>query len=318
MENVIEVDNLQRRYGEFTAVDGISLHVARGEVYGLLGTNGAGKTSTLEILEGLAAPSAGEVRVLGMDPVADRVRLRPHTGIMLQSGGLPRALSVEETLTMWAGTCTAPLPIDDVLADVQLTHKREVTVGALSGGEQRRLDLACALLGNPDVVFLDEPTTGLDPESRRRVWELLRGLKDRGVTIVLTTHYLEEAEFLCDRIAIMHGGRIEVEGTTTELASTVPSTIEFVLHSTSAPALPNLPGALVHSTDISEGTKVSVHTSRLQDDASAILQWARERNLELAQFVAQPANLERVFHGVAATQRTHTTRKDEAAWARPR
>ena len=313
MENVIEVDNLQRRYGEFTAVDGISLHVARGEVYGLLGTNGAGKTSTLEILEGLAAPSAGEVRVLGMDPVADRVRLRPHTGIMLQSGGLPRALSVEETLTMWAGTCTAPLPIDDVLADVQLTHKRGVTVGALSGGEQRRLDLACALLGNPDVVFLDEPTTGLDPESRRRVWELLRGLKDRGVTIVLTTHYLEEAEFLCDRIAIMHGGRIEVEGTTTELASTVPSTIEFVLHSTSAPALPNLPGALVHSTDISEGTKVSVHTSRLQDDASAILQWARERNLELAQFVAQPANLERVFHGVAATQRTHTTRKDEAA-----
>lgn len=313
MENVIEVDNLQRRYGEFTAVDGISLHVARGEVYGLLGTNGAGKTSTLEILEGLAAPSAGEVRVLGMDPVADRVRLRPHTGIMLQSGGLPRALSVEETLTMWAGTCTAPLPIDDVLADVQLTHKREVTVGALSGGEQRRLDLACALLGSPDVVFLDEPTTGLDPESRRRVWELLRGLKDRGVTIVLTTHYLEEAEFLCDRIAIMHGGRIEVEGTTTELASTVPSTIEFVLHSTSAPALPNLPGALVHSTDISEGTKVSVHTSRLQDDASAILQWARERNLELAQFVAQPANLERVFHGVAATQRTHTTRKDEVA-----
>ncbi|TVX78753.1 ABC transporter ATP-binding protein [Corynebacterium sp. NML180780] len=313
MENVIEVDNLQRRYGEFTAVDGISLHVARGEVYGLLGTNGAGKTSTLEILEGLAAPSAGEVRVLGMDPVADRVRLRPHTGIMLQSGGLPRALSVEETLTMWAGTCTAPLPIDDVLADVQLTHKREVTVGALSGGEQRRLDLACALLGSPDVVFLDEPTTGLDPESRRRVWELLRGLKDRGVTIVLTTHYLEEAEFLCDRIAIMHGGRIEVEGTTTELTSTVPSTIEFVLHSTSAPALPNLPGALVRSTDISEGTKVSVHTSRLQDDASAILQWARERNLELAQFVAQPANLERVFHGVAATQRTHTTRKDEAA-----
>ena len=313
MENVIEVDNLQRRYGEFTAVDGISLHVARGEVYGLLGTNGAGKTSTLEILEGLAAPSAGEVRVLGMDPVADRVRLRPHTGIMLQSGGLPRALSVEETLTMWAGTCTAPLPIDDVLADVQLTHKREVTVGALSGGEQRRLDLACALLGSPDVVFLDEPTTGLDPESRRRVWELLRGLKDRGVTIVLTTHYLEEAEFLCDRIAIMHGGRIEVEGTTTELASTVPSTIEFVLHSTSAPALPNLPVALVHSTDISEGTKVSVHTSRLQDDASAILQWARERNLVLAQFVAQPANLERVFHGVAATQRTHTTRKDEVA-----
>ncbi|OHF39872.1 ABC transporter ATP-binding protein [Corynebacterium sp. HMSC074A01] len=313
MENVIEVQNLQRRYGEFTAVDGISLHVARGEAYGLLGTNGAGKTSTLEILEGLAAPTAGEVRVLGMDPVADRASVRPHTGIMLQSGGLPRALSVEETLTMWAGTCTAPLPIDDVLADVQLTHRRDVKVGALSGGEQRRLDLACALLGSPDVIFLDEPTTGLDPESRRRVWELLRELKSRGVTIVLTTHYLEEAEFLCDRIAIMHGGRIEVEGTTTELARTVPSSIEFVLPSAQVPELPTLPGSLVHSNETAEGMQVAVHTSRLQDDAFAILAWAREHNLELTQFAAQPASLERVFHDIAEAQNTHTTRKDEAA-----
>lgn len=313
MENVIEVRNLQRRYGEFTAVDCISLSVARGEAYGLLGTNGAGKTSTLEILEGLAPPTAGEARVLGMDPVADRARVRPHTGIMLQSGGLPRALSVDETLKMWAGTCTAPLPIDGVLTDVQLTHKRDVKVGALSGGEQRRLDLACALLGSPDVVFLDEPTTGLDPESRRRVWELLRGLKSRGVTIVLTTHYLEEAEFLCDRIAIMHGGRIEVEGTTAELANTVPSTITFVLPRAQAPELPTLPGALVHRNETAEGVQVSVHSSRLQDDAFAILRWAREQGVELSQFAAQPANLARVFHGIAEAKNTHTTRKDEAA-----
>lgn len=313
MENAIEVRKLQRRYGEFTAVDGISLHVARGEAYGLLGTNGAGKTSTLEILEGLALPTSGEARVLGMDPVADRARLRPHTGIMLQSGGLPRALSVDETLKMWAGTCTSPQPIDDVLADVQLTHKRDVKVGALSGGEQRRLDLACALLGSPDVVFLDEPTTGLDPESRRRVWALLRELKSRGVTIVLTTHYLEEAEFLCDRIAIMHGGRIEVEGTTAELTHTVASTITFVLHSATSPALPTLPGSLVYRNETSDGTRVSVHTSRLQDDAFAILQWAREQGVEISQFAAQPASLERVFHGIAEAKNTHTTRKDEAA-----
>ena len=313
MENAIEVRNLQRRYGEFTAVDGISLHVARGETYGLLGTNGAGKTSTLEILEGLALPTSGEARVLGMDPVADRARLRPHTGIMLQSGGLPRALSVDETLKMWAGTCTSPQPIDDVLADVQLTHKRDVKVGALSGGEQRRLDLACALLGSPDVVFLDEPTTGLDPESRRRVWALLRELKSRGVTIVLTTHYLEEAEFLCDRIAIMHGGRIEVEGTTAALTNTVASTIDFLLPSGQVSELPTLPGSLVHKEDTSEGVQVSVHTSRLQDDAFAILAWAREHNLELTQFAAQPASLERVFHDIAEAQNTHTTRKDEAA-----
>lgn len=313
MENAIEVRNLQRRYGEFTAVDGISLHVARGEAYGLLGTNGAGKTSTLEILEGLALPTSGEARVLGMDPVADRARLRPHTGIMLQSGGLPRALSVGETLKMWAGTCTSPQPIDDVLADVQLTHKRDVKVGALSGGEQRRLDLACALLGSPDVVFLDEPTTGLDPESRRRVWALLRELKSRGVTTVLTTHYMEEAEFLCDRIAIMHGGRIEVEGTTAELTNTVASTITFVLHSATSPALPTLPGSLVYRNETSDGTRVSVHTSQLQEDAFAILQWAREQGVELSQFAAQPASLERVFHGIAEAKNTHTTGKDEAA-----
>lgn len=308
MENAIEVRKLKREYGDFTAVDGVSLHVARGEVYGLLGTNGAGKTSTLEVMEGLARPTGGEVRVLGGDPVADRSRVRPYTGIMLQSGGLPQALTVDETLAMWAGTCSKPLRIDDIVRDVQLDHRRDVKVGSLSGGEQRRLDLACALVGDPAVLFLDEPTTGLDPESRRRVWELLNALKDRGVTMVLTTHYLEEAEQLSDRIAIMHRGRIEIEGTKAELTETVASEIAFSLHD-AAPPLPDLPGTSTHRA----GGRVTISTSRLQDDTFALLRWADQHGVVLDEFAARPASLEQVFHNIAGSGADIETRTGKEA-----
>lgn len=304
MENTIEVQHLKRRYGDFTAVNDISLHVAPGEVYGLLGTNGAGKTSTLEVLEGLARPSDGEVRVLGHDPAADRAHVRPHTGIMLQHGGLPQALTVAETVDMWAGTCSAPLPIDDVLRRVQLDHRRDVKVGSLSGGEQRRLDLACALAGNPSLLFLDEPTTGLDPESRRHVWELLRELNSAGVTMVLTTHYLEEAEYLCDRIAIMHRGRIEIEGTRAQLTDTVPSEITFRLNQ-DAPAVPEIPGTATHR----DGSRVTITTSHLQRDTLTVLRWADEHAIGLRDFAARPASLEQVFQRIAEND----PRKDAAA-----
>lgn len=308
MENAIEIHRLKRRYGDFTAVDEISLTVAPGEVYGLLGTNGAGKTSTLEVMEGLARPSGGEVRVLGHDPAADRAQVRPHTGIMLQHGGLPQALTVAETMAMWAGTCSAPLPIDDVLRRVQLDHRRDVKVGSLSGGEQRRLDLACALVGNPSLLFLDEPTTGLDPESRRRVWELLRELNSAGVTMVLTTHYLEEAEYLCDRIAIMHRGRIDIEGTPAQLADTVPSEISFRLDR-DLPALPELPGTATHR----DGALVTVTTSHLQRDTLAVLRWADEHAVSLRDFAARPASLEQVFQRIAESDTGNDPRKDTAA-----
>lgn len=294
MENAIEVQHLKRRYGDFTAVNGISLTVASGEVYGLLGTNGAGKTSALEVMEGLARPSDGQVRVLGHDPAADRAHVRPHTGIMLQNGGLPQALTVAETMAMWAGTCSAPLPIDDVLRRVQLNHRRDVKVGSLSGGEQRRLDLACALAGNPSLLFLDEPTTGLDPESRRRVWELLRELNSAGVAMVLTTHYLEEAEYLCDRIAIMHRGRIEIEGTRAQLTDTVPSEITFQLDQ-DVPALPEIPGTATHR----DGSRVTITTSHLQRDTLTVLRWANEHAIGLRDFAARPASLEKVFQRIA-------------------
>ncbi|MGO2842364.1 MAG: ABC transporter ATP-binding protein, partial [Corynebacterium variabile] len=194
---VIRVRDLTRTYrpagkkkDAYTAVDGISFDVHRGEVYGLLGTNGAGKTSSLEVIEGLAAATDGSVAIFGHDPQTDRDLVRPDLGIMLQNGGLPKELTVAETMRMWAGTCSAPRPTAEVLAEVDLTHRLTTRVGSLSGGEQRRLDLACALLNDPRVIFLDEPTTGLDPESRARTWELLAGLKARGVTMVLTTHYL--------------------------------------------------------------------------------------------------------------------------------
>ncbi|WP_288873520.1 ABC transporter ATP-binding protein [uncultured Corynebacterium sp.] len=308
MENAIDIQHLQRRYGDFTAVNDISLHVTPGEVYGLLGTNGAGKTSTLEVMEGLAPPSDGQVRVLGHDPIADRAQVRPHTGIMLQTGGLPQALTVKETVTMWAGTCSTPLPIDDVLHHVQLNHRRDVKVGSLSGGEQRRLDLACALVGNPTLLFLDEPTTGMDPESRRHVWELLRELNNRGVTMVLTTHYLEEAEYLCDRIAIMHRGSIEIEGTPAQLTDTVASEITFTLEQDS-PALPNLPGTATHRA----GTHITISTSHLQRDTLAVLQWAQQHTVTLDNFAARPASLEQVFLNIAGNDTGNDTGKDIAA-----
>nr|WP_197088521.1 ABC transporter ATP-binding protein [Corynebacterium occultum] len=287
-----------RTYGKgkqrYTAVKDSTFQVRRGEVYGLLGTNGAGKTSTLEVIEGLAEPSVGQVEILGLDPVKDRALLRPELGIMLQSGGLPSQLTVAETMRMWQGTCSTPRPIDEVLEDVDLGHRRDIKVGALSGGEQRRLDLACALLGDPSILFLDEPTTGLDPESRRNVWELLRGLKERGVTMMLTTHYLEEAEILADRIAIMHRGEIAVEGTLRELVSRAGSEIHFELEA-NHPPLPQLPGA-----DLTRDQRqVTITTDQLQRDTHLLLEWAAEHRLELNGFAARPASLESVFLQIA-------------------
>lgn len=294
----ISVDQVRRTYGSghsaYTAVHSSTFHVQPGEVYGLLGTNGAGKTSTLELIEGLAEPDAGSIAVLGLDPVEDRKSLRPEMGIMLQSGGLPSQLSVNETMEMWRGTCSAPRGIDEVLSSVDLTDRGDVKVGALSGGEQRRLDLACALLGDPSILFLDEPTTGLDPESRHNVWELLKRLKDSGVTMVLTTHYLEEAEYLADRIAIMHRGEIAVEGTVSELVASKGSEISFTL-STDHPPLPELPG----TSTIRDHHQVTIGTSDLQGDTHRLLDWAAGHQLQLTDFAARPASLETVFMDIA-------------------
>lgn len=211
------VRDLRKSYGEHEAVRGISFEIREGEVFGLLGPNGAGKTTTVEILEGYRTRDGGDVEVLGFDPAASPRKLRERTGVVLQQSQLFSTLTVAETHALFAGYYERPRDIDDVIALVGLTDKRNARVKTLSGGQKRRLDLGVALVGDPDLVFLDEPTTGFDPAARRAAWEMIRSLRSLGKTILLTTHYLDEAENLADRVAVLREGRIIREGTPAEL-----------------------------------------------------------------------------------------------------
>jgi ABC-2 type transport system ATP-binding protein len=299
-DNVIEVTDLRRVYGGgFEAVRGITFHVKPGEVFALLGTNGAGKTSTVELLEGLARPSGGRVRVLGHDPHAGRAAVRPRMGAMLQEGGFPSELTVAETARMWAGCVTGARPTGEVLERVGLAGRTGVRVKQLSGGERRRLDLALALLGDPEVLFLDEPTTGLDAEGRRDTWELVRELRDAGTTVLLTTHYLEEAEELAGRLAILHHGRIAAAGTPAEVTDAQPSHISFRLPQGwflgDLPPLAEL-GVSGHSVD---GDVVRLRTRELQRAATRLLVWAEGAGVELHGLDVRAASLEEAFLGIA-------------------
>ncbi|WP_053170629.1 ABC transporter ATP-binding protein [Streptomyces sp. SBT349] len=299
---MIDVRGLRRRYGPrgeggFDAVRGLDFSVRGGEVFALLGTNGAGKTSTVEVLEGLAPPTEGQVRVLGRDPFRERGQVRPHTGVMLQDGGFPADLTVTETAAMWAGSLSTPRPVAEALELVGLGDRARVRVKQLSGGERRRLDLALALMGRPRLLFLDEPTTGLDPQARQASWRLVRRLRDEGVTIVMTTHYLEEAETLADRLAIMREGRIVLSGTPDEVRAARPARIRFTLPEGVDPALLPVEAAVV------SGLRVEVPTKELQRTLTDLLLWARERGHELDGLEARSASLEDVFLAVAEEAR---------------
>ena len=295
---VIRAEQLSRRYGRgkdsHLAVDTLDLSIRRGELFGLLGTNGAGKTSTLEVLEGLARPTGGSVAVFGHDPYRDRRQVRPRQGLMLQSGGFPADLTASEALTMWCSTLTTPRPVAEVLEEVDLAGRADTRISSLSGGEVRRLDLACAIAGDPELLFLDEPTTGLDPESRARAWELISALKARGTTIVLTTHYLDEAESLADRLAIMHEGRIVREGTVTDVVAGHPSRIRVSVPER-APSLPPLAG----EAGLGRDGRLDITTPDLAEDLYALLSWAREHQLALDGLDARAASLESVFLEIA-------------------
>ncbi|MET9830943.1 ABC transporter ATP-binding protein [Streptomyces sp. NPDC006385] len=299
-EHVIEVTDLRRVYGGgFEAVRGISFSVDRGEVFALLGTNGAGKTSTVELLEGLARPAGGRVRVLGHDPRTERAAVRPRTGVMLQEGGFPSELTVAETARMWAGCVSGARPPLEVLELVGLAGKARVRVKQLSGGERRRLDLALALLGDPEVLFLDEPTTGLDAEGRRDTWELVRALRDAGTTVLLTTHYLEEAEDLADRLAILHEGRIAATGTPAEVTAAQPSRISFELpEGYFLGDLPPLDELGVSGHEV-HGRVVRLRTRQLQRAATRLLAWAERAGVELHRLDVRSASLEEAFLGIA-------------------
>lgn len=216
-ENVIEVRDLRKSYGSSTAVDGISFDIRRGETFALLGPNGAGKSTTIEILEGYRHRTSGEVSVLDVDPQRGGLNWKARLGIVLQSTGEAGNFTVRELLTEFAGYYPRPRDIDEVIASVGLVQKHKVRVGKLSGGQQRRLDVALGIIGNPDLLFLDEPTTGFDPEARRQFWDLIRSLKAEGTSILLTTHYLDEAAQLGDRAAVITGGQITAIGLIDEI-----------------------------------------------------------------------------------------------------
>jgi ABC-2 type transport system ATP-binding protein len=218
----IEVSDLRKRYGDYEVVRGIDIAVQRGEVFGLLGPNGAGKTTTVEILEGYRSRTSGEVSVLGHDPASRSMDLRRRIGIVLQSGGIYSHITPREALRHWASFYPHPREVDEVLELAGLREKADVRSRKLSGGQLRRLDFALALVGDPELIFLDEPTTGFDPEARRAAWETIRSLRDLGKTILLTTHYLEEAQALADRVAIVKEGRILAIGPPQELMAHPP------------------------------------------------------------------------------------------------
>jgi ABC-2 type transport system ATP-binding protein len=286
---VIQVERLNLSYGDFHAVRDLSFEVRRGELYALLGTNGAGKTSTLETIEGHRNATSGTVRVFGESP-RDRRSVRPRMGIMLQESGFTPDLTVRESVRLIGKLTERTDDVDRVLDVVDLTGKAGTKVSQLSGGEKRRLDFATAVYGGPELVFLDEPTTGLDIQSRDALWSTVDKLRSDGATIVLTTHYLEEAQQHADRIGLMHRGTFHAEGTVAELTRTLPSVIRFALP-TPSPALPR------QATRESDG-RFLVETVALQKDMYTLLRWAEENALELRDLEAGPTRLDDVFRAI--------------------
>lgn len=295
-DTVIEARGLSCSYGDFAAVQDVDLTVHRGELFALLGTNGAGKTTTMETLEGHRAADGGTVSVLGLDPRRDRPTLRPRIGMMLQETGFAGDLTVRETLEMWAALTTRPDPVADVLERVELTDRAGTRVVQLSGGQRRRLDLALATLHRPEVLFLDEPTAGLDPESRERTWALVRALIANGTTVVLTTHYLEEAESLADRIAIMHRGHVVREGTLEQIVGAAPARISFRAPHDDGAALERELRTVVDPLDLQvQGDQLRLEVTDLQPALSRLLRWADQHDHRLGRLHAQEASLSEVF-----------------------
>jgi len=298
-EPAIDVRGLRKRYGDLEAVKGVDVRVDRGEVFALLGPNGAGKTTIVEILEGYRERTEGEVSVLGKDPARRDVSLRRRVGIVLQSTGIDPFLTVRETVALYAGYYPRPRDVDEVLALVGLEEKRGTKVVRLSGGQQRRLDVAIALAGDPELLFLDEPTTGFDPGARRNAWEIVRNLASLGKTVFLTTHYMDEAQHLANRVAVIAHGAIVAEGPPDEIGGrrTAETMIRFVR-----------PGGEVLPFAAAEGWNgvVEIRTPEPTRLLHELTGWATERGLELKGLEVVRPTLEDVYleltHGDAGAE----------------
>jgi ABC-2 type transport system ATP-binding protein len=292
---------LRKAYADVVAVDGIDLAVARGECFGLLGPNGAGKTTTIEICEGLTAPDTGTVELLGLNWTASANELRHRIGIQLQETQFPDKLTVEETIRLFRSFFRSGISVDDSIRTAQLEEKRKSRVGGLSGGQKQRLAMACALVGDPELLFLDEPTTGLDPQARRHLWDLVDELKRNGRTIILTTHYMDEAERLCDRVAVMDHGKIIALGTPQQLIASIGGEhiVEFALSSNvgadaqvdTAPLLA-IPGVESHRVDAGLH---QLSVGELHVAVPRIFAALTAQGLHLSEFRTHSATLEDVF-----------------------
>jgi ABC-2 type transport system ATP-binding protein len=290
---------LRKAFGDVVAVDGLELQVARGECFGLLGPNGAGKTTTIEICEGLTAADSGAVELLGLNWHTGADELRQRIGVQLQETQFPEKLTVEETLRLFRSFYRRGLSVDDSIRTAQLEEKRAGRVGTLSGGQKQRLAMACALVGDPELLFLDEPTTGLDPQARRHLWDLVDALKQAGRTIILTTHYMEEAERLCDRVAIMDHGRVIAQGSVPQLIASVGAEhiVEFAVaererHEVNIASLLAIPGVQSHRVDagLHQLSVIELHTA-----VPAIFAALDQQGLTLSEFRTHSATLEDVF-----------------------
>jgi ABC-2 type transport system ATP-binding protein len=293
-ELAIEVTDLRKSYGAIEAVRGVSLQVARGEVFCLLGPNGAGKTTTVEILEGYRARTSGDARVLGLDPGQSPRQLRERVGIVLQECGVQDDLTVWELVEMYGRYHRHPRPVDEVIEIVELTSKRNEQAKKLSGGQLRRLDLALALVGDPDLIFLDEPTTGFDPAARRQAWSTMRSLIALGKTIVLTTHYMEEAQALADRVAVMRAGQIIAVGAPDELGGRDlrPAEIRFQLPASHS--LGDVPDVPAESRTL-DGDRVLILTRQPVLAAQRLTSWAIDGGIDLEHFSVNQPTLEDIY-----------------------
>jgi ABC-2 type transport system ATP-binding protein len=294
VEPVVSVQGLRKRYGQVDAVAGIDLEVERGEIFAFLGPNGAGKTTTVEILEGFRARTAGEVSVLGVDPAGADSAWRERVGAVLQESNAEPGLTVRECLQLYSGYYREPRDIEETIALVGLQEKVESLAPQLSGGQRRRLDVALALIGDPELIFLDEPTTGFDPSARRTAWHVIEGLRQLGKTVFLTTHYMDEAEELADRIAVIAGGRIVAEGTPGTLGgrNSMASTIRFTLpRGTGAGDLPPELRALLAGED----GRVTLTTQTPLVHVGALAAWALARGIDLPDLDVRRPTLEDVY-----------------------
>jgi len=294
----LSIRGLRKAYGDVVAVNGIDLEAYPGECFGLLGPNGAGKTTTIEICEGLTAPDSGTVELLGLSWKNSSAELRERIGIQLQETQFPEKLTVEEIVQLFRSFYRHGLRPGKIIETVQLTEKKSARAGSLSGGQKQRLAMACALVGDPELLFLDEPTTGLDPQARRHLWDLVEDLKKAGRTIILTTHYMDEAERLCDRVAVMDQGRIIALGTPRELIATIGAEhiVEFVVDGLAADleaeALQRLEG--VQHTRVDNG-RYQLSVSELHTSVPELFGELARRRIKLTELRTHSATLEDVF-----------------------